>query len=182
MNASDMGQYGLETEACRRLLRYWLELRGAGPVPCRAAIDPGALKPALPHIFMLNMIGADTTIYRLVGTAHRARWGIELTGHVWGEFLEPEQRIERTRRLWRAVDHPCGFVALYDVIFASRARDPVETLLLPLRPDREAGCPIMIGASQSLQQADWVNQSGHVSIRTPERFRFLDLGWGLPAA
>jgi len=181
MDTSGLGQYGLETQACRRLLSHWLVLRDTGPVPRRAAIDPGALKPALPHIFMLNMVSADATVYRLVGTAHRGRWGIELTGHVWGEFLEPEQRIERTHRLWRAVDHPCGFAALYDVVFASGAHDPVETLLLPLRPDRETGCPIMIGASHSLRQSDWVNQSGQISARTQERFRFLDLGWGLPA-
>jgi hypothetical protein len=178
----DLDRYGLESETCRLLLAHWLEVRGAETVPPRAAIDPGILKPALPHMFMLNMVDAETAIYRLVGTAHRARWGIELTGHVWGEFLEAEQRIDRTRRLWRAVQQPCGFAARYEVIFASGACDPVETLLLPLRPSHAEDPPIMIGVGISIRQTEWVNQPGSVASRTPERFRFLDVGCSVPSA
>jgi hypothetical protein len=178
----DLDSYGLESETCRLLLAHWLDVRGTEPVPCRTAIDPGILKAALPHMFMLNMIDAETAIYRLVGTAHRARWGIELTGHVWGEFLEMSQRLDRTRRLWRAVQQPCGFVARYEVIFASGACDPVETLLLPLRPRHPADPPIMIGVGISIRQTAWVNPPGSVASRTAERFRFLDLGCSVPSA
>jgi hypothetical protein len=174
------GGCGLETEACRILLGHWLEARGGDAVPRRAAIDPGALKKILPHVFMLNMVDDDTAIYRLVGTGHRARWGVELTGRVWGQYLAVTQQIDRTRRLWRAVKQPCGFVARYDMIFTSGASDPVETLLLPLRPNDDAGCPIMIGANHSRRQVDWINQPGSVASRTPEQFRFLDLGYGVP--
>jgi hypothetical protein len=175
-----LDSHGLETEACRILLRHWLAVRGPDAVPRRAAIDPGALKYILPHLFMLNMIDSETAIYRLVGTSHRARWGVELTGRVWGQFLEPELRTSRTRRLWRAVDQPCGFVARYEMIFTSGATDPVETLLLPLRPNRDDGCPIMIGASHSRRQVEWINQPGTVASRTAEQVRFLDLGRGVP--
>ena len=113
-----------------------LDVRGSETVPLRADIDPGVLKVALPHVFMLNMVDPDMAVYRLVGTAHRARWGIELTGHIWGEFLDDARRIERTRRLWQAVERPCGFAARYELVFASGALDPVETLLLPLRARR----------------------------------------------
>ncbi|HEV2673532.1 MAG TPA: PAS domain-containing protein [Aliidongia sp.] len=178
---AELDRHGLETGPSRLLLGHWLDVRGEEPVPRRADIDPGALKWALPHIFMLNMVAADTAIYRLVGTAHRARWGIELTGHVWGEFLDIGQRVDRTRRLWRAVDQPCGFTARYDVVFASGAHDPVETLLLPLRPNDPSGCPILIGTGNSRRQIEWVNQPGSVASRTAEQFRFLDLGYGIPA-
>ncbi|HEY0912877.1 MAG TPA: PAS domain-containing protein [Bradyrhizobium sp.] len=172
--------HGLETRTCRLLLAHWLEARGTDPMPRRDAIDPGVLLAALPHMLMLNMVTAETATYRLVGTAHRARWGIELTGHVWGEFLETQQRIDRTQRLWQAIGQPCGFAARYEVVFASGAHDPVETLLLPLRPNRPDGNPIMIGASISVHQTEWVNQPGSVASRTAERFRFLDLGYGVP--
>lgn len=177
---ADLDRYGLETEPSRILLGHWLDIRGAEPVPRRADIDPGVLIRALPHVFMLNMVDAETVIYRLVGTAHRARWGIELTGHVWGEFLETAQRVERAQRLWQAVEQPCGFTARYDVVFASGAHDPVETLLLPLRPNDPSGCPIMIGTGNSRRQIEWVNQPGSIASRTPEVFRFLDLGQGIP--
>jgi hypothetical protein len=171
----------LETPACRLLLGHWLDARKTALVPLRDDIDPGQLKPALSHLFMLNMVGPETAVYRLVGTAHRARWGVELTGHVWGEFLDDALRIERTRRLWRAVEQPCGFIARYEVVFASGARDPVETLLLPLRPADPTASPIMIGVGISTRQVEWVNQPGSIAARTPERFRFLDLGSGVPA-
>jgi hypothetical protein len=177
---AELERYELETSACRLLLGHWLDVRGSEPGPLRADIDPGVLKVALPHVFMLNMVDADTAVYRLVGTAHRARWGIELTGHIWGEFLDDARRIERTRRLWRAVEQPCGFTARYEVVFASGARDPVETLLLPLRPNDPSGCPIMIGVSISTRQVEWVNPPGSVASRTAEQFRFLDLGSGVP--
>ena len=177
----DLDAYALETETCRRLLAHWLDVRGSDPVPRRASIDPGLLKTALPHMFMLNMVDAETAVYRLVGTAHRARWGIELTGHTWGEFLGATQRIDRTRRLWRAVEQPSGFVARYEMVFASGAHDPVETLVLPLRPNHPADHPIMIGAGISTRQAEWVNQPGLIASRTAERFRFLDLGYGVPS-
>lgn len=178
----DLDKYGLETAAGRLLLGHWLEARGDDPTPTRAGIDPGVLKSALPQIFMLNMVDPETAIYRLVGTAHRARWGIELTGHVWGEFLDDAQRIERTQRLWRAVEQPCGFAARYEVVFTSGAHDPVETLLLPLRPNDPSGCPILIGVSISTRQVEWVNQPGSVASRTAERFRYVDLGYGVPKA
>jgi len=179
---AELDKYGLETPACRLLLSHWLDVRGAEPVPARAAIDPGVLKAALPHVVMLNMVDPETAVYRLVGTAHRARWGIELTGHIWGEFLDDTQRIERTRRLWHAVEQPCGFAARYEVVFASGAHDPVETLLLPLLPNDPSGSPIMIGIGISTRQVEWVNQSGSIASRTAERFRFLDLGDGVPSA
>lgn len=171
---------GLETPACRLLLAHWREIRGNDLVPTRAQIDPGALRPALPYVFMLNMIDAETAIYRLVGTGHRARWGIELTGHIWGEFLELKQRTARTRKLWQAIEHPCGFAARYEVVFTSGAHNPVETVLLPLRPSRPDGCQLMIGASISTRQLEWVNQPGSVASRTAETTRFLDLGAGIP--
>ncbi|HLZ67825.1 MAG TPA: PAS domain-containing protein [Aliidongia sp.] len=181
MERPDLDKYGLETEICRLVLAHWLDVRGSDPVPRRAAIDPAVLKTALPHMFMLNMVDEETAVYRLVGTAHRARWGIELTGHVWGEFLDARQRIDRTRRLWRAIRQPCGFTARYELVFASGAHDPVETLLLPLRPNHPSGLPIMIGAGISTRQMTWVNQSGSVTSRTEERFRYLDLGHGVPS-
>ncbi|GGF23494.1 hypothetical protein GCM10011611_32000 [Aliidongia dinghuensis] len=179
--STDPGFPGLETEPSRVLLDHWLTVRGDAPMPKRAAIDPGALKRVLPHIFMLNMIDAETATYRLVGTAHRARWGVEMTGLVWGQFLDPALRVTRTRRLWRAVDQPCGFVARYDMVFTSGAHDPVETLLLPLRPNDPSACPIMIGANHSRRQAEWISQAGFIAARTAEQVRFLDLGWGAPS-
>ncbi|MDB5361897.1 MAG: hypothetical protein JWO51_3194 [Rhodospirillales bacterium] len=180
-DAVDLDAYGLETAASRLLLGHWLDARGTEPVPVRASIDPCMLKCALPHVFMLDIVDPQTAVYRLVGTAHRARWGIELTGHIWGEFLDDALRIERTRRLWRTVEQPCGFSARYEVVFASGAHDPVETLLLPLRPNHPSACPIMIGVSISIRQVEWVNQSGSVASRTAERARFLDLGYGVPS-
>lgn len=179
---ADLDQYGLETAACRLLLGHWLDIRGSDPVPSRDRVDPGAMTPILPHILMLNMVAPDVATYRLVGTGHRARWGIELTGHIWGEFLEEAQRIERTHRLWRTIEQPCGFTARYEVVFTSGAHDPVETLLLPLSASTPGGCPIMIGVSMSTRQVEWVNQPGSVASRTAERARFLDLGSGVPAA
>ena len=47
------GLPSLRSKRCATLVRYWNALRGVRPFPGRDEIDPGAIKPVLPHI-MLN--------------------------------------------------------------------------------------------------------------------------------
>ena len=54
---------------CTALLQYWNKVRGTRDFPSRDDIDPAALKPLLPHLFMLTAEYEPFRVcYRLVGT------------------------------------------------------------------------------------------------------------------
>jgi len=82
------------TPAIRRLAAYWQQARGGAFAPSRHAVDPAALKPELPHLFMLDVIdgGADFR-YRLVGTEVAAFSGRDVTGKTFGELYGEQPEV-----------------------------------------------------------------------------------------
>ena len=59
----------MRSTRCATLLKYWMEVRGARPIPSRDDIDPSALKSILPHIMMTAIEHEPFRVfYRLVGT------------------------------------------------------------------------------------------------------------------
>jgi hypothetical protein len=70
------------------LFRYWAESRGARPMPSRADLDPLAMKAALPHLMLIDVVGEGFR-YRLVGTQVVQDFGRDLTGKTVGQQLRP---------------------------------------------------------------------------------------------
>jgi len=64
------------------VLAYWLQKRGARPMPRKGDIDPVELPPKLlPNIQIIEAIdGAARFPYRLVGTASVDAFGSDYTG------------------------------------------------------------------------------------------------------
>jgi CheY-like chemotaxis protein len=74
----------------RRLYDYWLAKRGTLPWPDRRAIDPTDLTDILPHLGIVEIIGAGDERrfrYRLIGTAIVGAYGNDPTGRFIDETL-----------------------------------------------------------------------------------------------
>lgn len=92
-----------------RLIDYWRSCRGAGFLPPRAAIDPGAFTELLPQVFILGRQGPGTYPVRLSGGYVAELHGRELRGDA---FLS----------VWARPDRPLVQSALE---LARRSPDPV---------------------------------------------------------
>jgi hypothetical protein len=65
----------------KALYRYWLLKRGERSAPSRADILPEEIRPILPNILLLDIVGDVPRLkYRLVGTEFVQIYGAEVTG------------------------------------------------------------------------------------------------------
>jgi hypothetical protein len=82
-----MGKEIAERGHIAALYKYWQSLNG-GAAPARNLLDPAAIKPLLPHIYLVEFKTDPFRVYyRLSGTA-TDRWnGVPLSGHYLDEFL-----------------------------------------------------------------------------------------------
>ncbi|MBV9061929.1 MAG: PAS domain-containing protein [Alphaproteobacteria bacterium] len=62
------------------LFGYWSRLRNGRDLPDQTDIDPRAIKRILSYVFILEASDADQPLYRLAGTSHCDRYGVELKG------------------------------------------------------------------------------------------------------
>jgi hypothetical protein len=75
----------------RELYAYWRRVKGDRAFPRRRDFDPAAVKPLLPNIMLLDIVGARRFRYRLVGTAMVAAFGRDLTGSYVGDAPMQEE-------------------------------------------------------------------------------------------
>ncbi len=69
------------------LYRYWLSLNN-GAAPARDQIDPAAIKPLLPHVYLVEFTTDPFRVhYRLSGTFTDEWNGFPLSGRYLDEFL-----------------------------------------------------------------------------------------------
>jgi len=75
------------------LFTYWSSKRGTRPMPSRADIDPGDLRPLLPHLMLLDVVDAGSDMrYRLVGTEVERHLGRPVTGRLLGDLVSGAYR------------------------------------------------------------------------------------------
>lgn len=171
----------LETPAARDFAAYWLSRRGGLFMPRRRDIDPSEIRNLLPSICVLDVISPEAAVFRLAGTAHRETMGFEPTGRNIVDLVETDHRPVRAWRFWMSATQPCGQSVTLKTKFSSGGEDEVEFLLLPVRVDDPRQRPVLIGVMASIHGRQWLNSGDGVErIAAPSRFRFLDIGAGIP--
>lgn len=86
----------------RGLFRYWRSLSRDGALPLRRDLDPIAMRPFLPHLYLLDA-GAmpDDLRYRLAGTRIVEAFGFDPSrrtrADIRAEHVRPERRSEFDR-------------------------------------------------------------------------------------
>lgn len=73
--------------------RYWTQKRQGRRMPDRADIDPLDLPPAIwPNLLITEPAGNGIWRYRLVGSAHVERYGVDFTGKTLHDIMQGSYR------------------------------------------------------------------------------------------
>ena len=116
------------------LLDHWLDRRGEGGVPLRSAIDPSAIVPVLPYIWLCEFNAAEERFrMRLAGEEINKLYGKNISSCYFEEITRPSFLPVMMRRYRRIIEEPailhCG-----GLIYFSHSSPVVgERLGLPLR-------------------------------------------------
>lgn len=79
-------------KAVTALRTLWQQIKGAARVPMRDSFTPELLRPWLPHIAVVEAVGAPPRFrIRLAGTAAVSFAGRDLTGKFLDEVVAPDQ-------------------------------------------------------------------------------------------
>lgn len=114
---------------------YWRAKAGDRDMPSRAEIDPAELKPLLPHIVLLDVLGVGDYRIRLMGEAIVRFVGGNFTGKDSVAGMEPEA-IARLRGVLDAVvaSRAPRFRAGKALWWRTKAYRSYEACFLPLSP------------------------------------------------
>ncbi len=124
-------------------LRYWDTQRDNRPMPRRDEIDPRALGPALPHLFLAEPVAARLAKLRLAGQYLHELLGMDPRGMPLCAFFEAEARAEVGHAVAMVAEH--GARVLLPVRAKGGFMTPALQGLLALMPlaDNE-GRPVRI--------------------------------------
>jgi hypothetical protein len=71
-------------------LRHWASARVGAVVPRRSAIDPGAIAPCLPYVYLYRVdLGSGEFTCSLSGEEINTAWGFSLIGKRQRDFMPP---------------------------------------------------------------------------------------------
>jgi hypothetical protein len=129
------------------LYHYWLSIHPAAGLPGRQHVDPCAMAPLLPHVFMVDVARVPLRFkYRLVGTEYVRLIGRELTGHYLDEVHPGFHGLVR-RQYAEAAEHGRPAYRKGPVLYANPDRQylGMERIIVPLAHDG-ADVDILLGA------------------------------------
>ncbi len=156
-------------------------LARVGDVPLRSALRPETMAPILSSFVILEVEGPGVVRFRLAGTREVGRYGFEVTGRNYIDFVPPA-RQEAAFKAFRAMDRlPCGMYALIRSRSAAGRLSLNEALGFPFRSDSTGRIHLVfqsndveVDPSRDLA-ADPLAAHATVLDR-----RFIDVGFGAP--
>lgn len=171
-----------QTPAALALLTAWDRWRAARLLPARADMRLADIAALLPNVILVEVPAPDQAIIRLAGTLICAVVGQELKGTNLLDWTPPEARALRIARLQHIVRQPCAGLGLGHAQALSGLDFMMETLNLPVLPDQPGAAMQILTV---VTRVPGEPRPSHVAAtqigRLPERFRFVDIGAGLPA-
>ncbi|TCQ04852.1 hypothetical protein C8J34_108173 [Rhizobium sp. PP-F2F-G36] len=150
----------MKTRTSADIFRYWQSLRSNGRIPCRDQLDPGAIRHALPDVFILEEAEAthgrvDSPRFRLAGTRLCSLFVRELRGARLDSLWSASDMEELS-----AVTHRVMLAGEPAVITASGTTAQgeqldMELVLLPLR-SRDGRTDRIFGSLTPLSRPVWI--------------------------
>ncbi len=114
------------------LLRHWAEQRVGLRMP-RSALDPVAIKPCLPHIWMAQYLpDEDNFVFRLSGEQVNEAWGASITGKRPRDFMPPASALTAVGIYRRILFTPAVQVSFRRIEPSERQEKGAERLVVPL--------------------------------------------------
>lgn len=161
--------------------QYYLSLLRPGRLPLRSEFDVTTQGSIIDSFVILEREEPGLVRFRLAGTLERRRYGFEVTGRNYLDFVPEDRRAAAESAFRRMADHPCGMHAMI-VSRTLYGRTTVnEALGFPFRADR-TGAIHLIFQSNDLEfderrqmEGDPLSLHQQVSSR-----RYIDIGFGIP--
>jgi hypothetical protein len=126
------GSQKMKHERSQALFDYWDSVRRGRPAPRRLEIEPGAIAPHLPNVFILERLDPISYRIRLAGTQLCSYCGQELRGLLFTSLWPEDERPAIESLLASVTEDASGAVA------GIEGREPqgriarFELLMLPL--------------------------------------------------
>jgi len=171
----------------RALYRHWLDVRGDRRMPARRAIDPMAIREALPNLFLYTFDAEKNRFYcRLAGEQINQMVGTVCSKRFLDQIFAPQVfRVVHER--YRAIVTRPTLLHMHGVVkMANGLKVPGERLVLPLSdaagPDDGVTGDALVGAAvyhlslPGAPTAPWIGED-FVSIVEPG---LPEVGWRLP--
>lgn len=170
----------------RRFIGAWLGWRGAARrLPRRSMVELADIKELLGRVMLFELLGPDDIRIKVAGSQLRDHADFEATGRNLAELTPPEEWPIRRWRMATAATLPCG-VHMVNIDTQTRSGDGAafETLTLPIEPD-EPGKPLLLMSNVAVLGGVYdppvKDRPRLFHVAEDFRFRFLDLGAGIPA-
>jgi hypothetical protein len=118
------------------LLNHWLDRRGDDSMPLRSAIDPAAIAPALPSIWLCEFLTDEGRFrMRLAGEEINKFYGRNISRCYFDEIAGDRYLPNIVRRYRRIIEEPAILHCTGHIYFANESRVVGERIGLPLRAD-----------------------------------------------
>ena len=126
----------LKDQRLQLLLNYWLDLRGSEAIPLRSTLDPTAIAPILPYIWLCEFVPDEERFrMRLAGEEINKFYGRNISRVYFDEIADDRFRTMMVRRYRRVIEEPSIMHCTGHIYFANESRVVGERLGLPLRAD-----------------------------------------------
>lgn len=168
----------VEDERFKRLVAYWLDVRGGATVPAAAALDPARFRDLLEQVWLCAVEESPREYrYRLVGDHVRAAYDGPLVGRTLRELTDPASVARVLGYFDRVVDEP-AVVHVVGRVYAEDVRPARgERLILPFADPATGRVTRILGATVHSWEARGIG-TGDVPIRQVRTFTPAD---GRPA-
>jgi hypothetical protein len=124
----------------REAYEYWRKKAGARALPGRSDIDPVEIPRLLPHIMLVDVLGASLYRYRLVGTEIATAMGVNATGRLVHEMLREDGYRAYVLDLYDTVVRERRALYTENVFLTARhgvTERNTKRIMLPLSSDGE---------------------------------------------
>lgn len=162
--------------------RYWSSLPKRDFVPDRKDFDPSFSPESLPSFVILEVVDSENVRFRLVGTGEVERYGREVTGLNYLDFVPDWRRATASAAFHAVITHPCGMRAT--ILSRSQAGQPFinETIGFPVRGRDEKVNLIYFQSGTRPVLAHHDSREDQLSEHTEIAGRtFINIGAGTPS-
>ena len=161
----------VEHAVLRRLVAYWLDIRGARRMPSRRDIDPVEIPWALPYVWLTDYLpNEDKFRYRLAGEDVNAVFGRSLAGASLDDIVLPQDRDAVHALYRRVLSDPAILYTSGHVYLASDKPALGERIALPLATGGDVADGMFGATIYELRSMDSVTEDivgRHDAVFTP---------------
>ncbi len=136
----------------------------------------------LPNMIVYELISKENIKIRLQGTAINERFGQDMTGGNYLDYVEADRRAVASSAFWLMAEQPCGVIAILEHALSSGRKITVESIGFPFENDN-GGNPIIMYQSNEIETYDPLKHKndGHLKLIFVIERHIIDIGKGAPA-